>query len=314
MKKIIYLFGAIVLGTVSAIAQGPAFNMLQGNPDVRTSALGDVHLGMTDRMYIYTNPSALLKSDKSFNVDFSTEIFPASDEGTLMHYNLGAGYKINSMHAVLAGFRYTGGLSFPLSLTATPSSEMINAYEWAADLGYTYAVNTQWMVYATGTYVMSYLNQSASAYLFSAGASYNTLTTLMGKDAILTLGAKLSDVGPSFQYTGSDTKYSTPMSVELGGDMSMQLAPKHNIAWALGARYIIPESASQMLVGTGIEYMYDNMLALRAGYQYGSKAGSNIGLGLGAKFYGIKLDAGYNIAIGNSYGVNTLMVGIGYDF
>ena len=67
----------------------------------------------------------------------------------------------------------------------------------------------------------------------------------------------------------------------------------------------------------GAEYEYDSMIAVRAGYHYGSRENglpSYASVGVGVKFFGVNVDAAYLIGSPTSPLRNTFTVGVGYSF
>lgn len=316
MKKNFLLLLTLLLGSLSAMAQGRIFSIVEGNPDPKAFAMGNT-LGMrADRFHIFTNPGSMVLDENRLSVDVSTEIFPKPefDKGRMMQYNVAAGYKFLPQHAVMAGFRYAGGIQIPRMLDAsgTGSETTIAPFDWVADLGYSFAIQPSWSVYLTGAYATSYIGKTASALLFSVGTSYMGDLMIANSGATYSLSARISNIGGSVKYSDSEATYPSPMAVELGGDMVFPIASEHVVTWALGARYFTPKDATQLRMGTGVDYTYKDMVSVRAGYDHISNIGHNLRFGLGGKYMGVRLDVSYGVGLSNSYTANTLLVGLGY--
>ena len=96
-------------------AQGRALPFLMLNPDARAQSLGNTSVGLSQGMYLYTNPSSAFYTDKKASVDASLSFFP-KEEGATGHlgiYTATGHWRPAKSHAVMLGFRYAGGLTFP---------------------------------------------------------------------------------------------------------------------------------------------------------------------------------------------------------
>lgn len=230
-----------------------------------------------------------------------------------MQYNFATGYRFANRSALMAGVRYLGGLTVP-SVGATGEPDKVSPYDMAIDLGYSFAVTPEVAVYATATYARSHAATSANAYAFSAGAAYqkgfNICPTV---PTTLTVGARLLDFGKSVKFNDTGIPQSLPTSVAVGGDWAVNFAPQHALTYALSCRYFTPKDASETLLAGGLEYTYNRMLSARVGYQYADKGSNALTFGAGGELSGFKLNVAYHHAFAD-YGVDALMVGIGYAF
>ena len=169
-------------------------------------------------------------------------------------------------------------------------------------------------VYATATYARTHAETSANALAFSVGAAYQTDFNL-AKDmpTKLTVGARLMDFGKDVKFDNTGIPQSLPTSLVIGGDWSVGVAPKHALTYALSYRYFTPKDAHETLVGTGLEYTYNRIVSARVGYQHADKGSDAFTFGAGGQWAGFKLDIAYRQAF-KHYGVNGLIVGLGYSF
>lgn len=310
MTKLLSLV-ALSLVSLNVLAQGRILTTLETNPDVRTSAMGNVLLGNTDRMYIYTNPSALLFSDQKFGIDMSTELYPQESQGRLMQYSLGTAYKFHPGHAVFFGMRYMGGLSIDVS-TFPQVKKQQRPYDLTVDLGYAFTVTPGLSVYGTGTYVHSDIGATTDALTFSFGVGYQRPIEVNGHSSLLTVGARLLDAGTPVQYNKTGIFRSLPTSVVAGGDWAIALAEGDDLTYALGVRYFTPKEAKEVIIGTGLEYTFAKKISTRAGYEYTQLGGNNLSAGLGFHYKGMHLDVAYRHSLKAVTGVNTLTIGLGF--
>ena len=137
--------------------------------------------------------------------------------------------------------------------------------------------------------------------------------TIANKPANFMVDAKVAAIGPKLDY-GNGYKASMPTHVAVGGALSVDMADKHQVGAALSTRYFFQPSESKVfMVGGGLEYTYNNMVSVRAGYEYGDHNLSHFTMGVGVKYRGLRINGAYMLKAvdaGSSY----CTVGLGYDF
>ena len=187
-------------------------------------------------------------------------------------------------------------------------------YNWTLDLGYTYFLGKGFAAYATGSLIYSHLSKNATGAAFSVGGAYqNNELTLANKPANLMLDAKVGAIGPQLDY-GNKHKTTLPTYLAVGGALSVEVAEKHQVAAALSSRYFFqPSEAKLFMPGGGLEYTYNKMVSVRAGYEYGDHDLSHITMGAGFKYHGLRLNGAYNLKTADT-GSSYCTIGIGYDF
>lgn len=306
----------ITLGTCLAMevtAQSRILPVLEATPDARSAAMGGTLLGHANQMHIYANPAALAFSDQRFVADASLEAQPKIDDGRLMQYNFAAGYRFANRSALMAGMRYLGGLTVP-AVNAVGTTASVSPYDVTLDLGYAFSVTSQVAVYATATYAHAHAATSANALAFSLGAAFQQpFSVAKNMPSVLNLGVRLLDFGKSVKFNDTGVPQSLPTSLVAGGDWLVTVAPKHNLTYALSCRYFTPKDAHETLVGTGLEYTYNQLVSARVGYQFANKGSNALTVGAGGQLKGFKLNLAYHHAFAE-YGVDALMVGVGYAF
>lgn len=296
-------------------AQGRALPFLMLNPDARAQSLGNTAVGLSQGMYLYTNPSGIFYTDKKASVDASLSFFP-KEEGATGHlgiYTATGHWRPAKSHAVMLGFRYAGGLTFPgYDLFGQPTKDY-KPFDWALDLGYAYRFTPELSVFASGSFFYSHLSSNARGGAFGLGATYHKRDVRLGNhSAAYTLTAKVSDFGPKLDY--GNTEADLPASASLGGEFSMALSEQHAIAASLGARYyFLPKDSHLFTSGIGVEYTYDKKYSLRAGYELAEHNMSHATFGAGIKYGGLKFNAAYALKTSDN-GVNHFTLGLGFDF
>ena len=314
-SKHIIIACVALLGTMQARAQGQDLSVLAANPDARTAAMGNAAVA-ADGRYLYNNPSAFLCANKKFSADASASIYEKTEgyEGTFGLYTATVGYKFANRHAAFAGFRYAGGLKLKgYDMLGEPTKDY-QPYNWTIDLGYTYMIGNGFSAYAVGNVIFSHLSKNAVGGAFTIGASYQKSTTTAGnKSANLMLDAKVGAIGPQLDY-GNGNKTTMPTYVAVGGALTVDVADKHQVGGAWSTRYFFrPSEYKTLMLGAGLEYTYNKMVSLRAGYEYGDRNLSHITMGAGFKYGGLHLNGAYMLKTANA-GSSYCTIGLGYDF
>jgi hypothetical protein len=315
LKHIIIIACVALFGVTQANAQGQTLPILSANTDARAASMGNSSVA-AEGMYIYNNPSAFFGMDKKFTADVSASIYEKEEniEGTFGLYTASIGYKFAKRHAVLAGFRYAGGIKFKgANMLGEPTKEY-KPYDWTIDFGYAYMINKSFSAYATGSVIFSHLSKNANGGAFTVGASYqNNDITIANKQTKFIADAKVTALGPNLDY-GNGYKVPIPTHVAIGGVLLVDMTDKHQVGAALSTRYFFQPSESKVfMVGGGLEYTYNNMVSVRAGYEYGDHNLSHFTMGAGVKYHGLRINGAYmlkTVDAGSSY----CTVGLGYDF
>ena len=314
-SKHIIIACVALLCTMQARAQGQDLSVLAANPDARTAAMGNAAVA-ADGMYLYNNPSAFLCANKKFSADASASIYEKTEgyEGTFGLYTATVGYKFTNRHAAFAGFRYAGGLKLKgYDMLGEPTKDYL-PYNWTIDLGYAYMIGNGFSAYAVGNVIFSHLSKNAVGGAFTIGASYQKSTTTAGnKSANLMLDAKVGAIGPQLDY-GNGNKTTMPTYVAAGGALTVDVADKHQVGGAWSTRYFFrPSEYKTLMLGAGLEYTYNKMVSLRAGYEYGDRNLSHFTMGAGFKYGGLRLNGAYMLKTANA-GSSYCTIGLGYDF
>ena len=314
-SKHIIIACVALLCTMQARAQGQDLSVLAANPDARTAAMGNAAVA-ADGMYLYNNPSAFLCANKKFSADASASIYEKTEgyEGTFGLYTATMGYKLANRHAAFAGFRYAGGLKLKgYDMLGEPTKDYL-PYNWTIDLGYAYMIGNGFSAYAVGNVIFSHLSKNAVGGAFTIGASYQKSTTTAGnKSANLMLDAKVGAIGPQLDY-GNGNKTTMPTYVAAGGALTVDVADKHQVGGAWSTRYFFrPSEYKVLMLGAGLEYTYNKMVSLRAGYEYGDRNLSHFTMGAGFKYGGLRLNGAYMLKTANA-GSSYCTIGLGYDF
>lgn len=312
MKKIIITF----LFTLAAVAAANAQHVSSSaiNPDTRSSAMGDIKVALTANQFsVFNNTAAIALTDTKAAIGYSFTWRTASS--TIKNHNLqalGGFYKINKRHAIAAGVRY---FSTPKQDRLGDNGERLGTlkpYDLMIDLGYTFTITDYLGVSANVRFIQSSVDLgddnafAADLGLFFSKNRWNAALTL-------------NNIGSKVQYFPQGTEENMPTFVRLGASRDFILGSKHKLTAGLESAYMFfPSDYSGFEGGVGIEYMYDNLLAVRGGYRIGDEktTGNGYGtVGLGLHHWGFMLDASYMFGGKSKVPArSTVKISLGYKF
>lgn len=313
MKKIIYivLMAFLSLSSLSSLAQSSRpLPLLEINPDVRTSAMGDAYMGESKGMYIYTNPTSMLFRETTFYTDYTYLHYPTIEDSRQRFHAASLGFRYRN-HGLMAGFRYWGGLASERVGEDMIERKTIRPLDWTIDLTYAVMINDYFSAYVGGNFIQSYNSKVSHGFSGSVGAYYrNQFSFNNGNETNYTIGLAVQNIGQKVKY--GTVSYNLPSSVALGGSMDFELAEEHHMEVGLTSRYfILPSNAKSFTGGVGLEYSAFDIASLRCGYHWGDNSGY-FTVGGGAQYKFIHLDAAYIIAKAKEF--NILKVGVGFNF
>lgn len=318
------LFVLIMAALLSALvsfplqAQSRILPVMESTASVRSMGMGHTTLGLAKEMHLYSNPAALIFSEniEKGAIGVSRELFPKTDVGTLTEYNVATSYKFAGTRAAFWGFRYQGGLRIPFASEEKNEaiSNQLNPRECTVDLGYAFQVIPGIVVYAQGSYFSIKYATTAQGISFGAGVGYNKTFDTNTTTGVLTLAARLQDIGAGVKFDNKGLAQSLPTSVSLGGDYRQELIGEHYITLAVTGRYFTPRDADLFLIGMGLEYSYRDVLAARIGYRNGQREIAQWTVGLGGSYARFQLNTAYMISLRPETSPNILAVSLGYQF
>ncbi len=293
-----------------------SLDILKANPDVRSAGMGNALVGTNDRMYLYLNPGAFFQKKQKWAVDASWErykIESAEDVGSLNQYNFAAGYRLFPRHAVFAGMRYWGGLSMPnVGTDLNTRKRHTSPFDYTLDFGYAYQLTDKMTVFATGSYISSYIGRYGVAWSFGAGITYQMDLHIGQIPAYLHFLLKASDLGTALDY-GKSIDTALPGAVSGGVTLGFTPAEEHNLIFSLSDRYyVLPMRATTHFVSVGAEYGFKKTFFARCGYEQELRNNGFLTLGLGGQYRGVRLDASYRFATASMGSGNLFQIGMGF--
>lgn len=315
-KSVLALLAVAVFSVLQAGAQTRPLAVLESPADARAASMGGVSLMSTDRSYLYINPASIFDTDKMLTVTASGILFPEYEgiDGRLLNGAFSAGWKFLDRHVVYAGFRYQGGLSYESVLDQFGTTgKKTSPFDWSVDMGYAFKINEYFSAFATGSFIQTYTGRTAYGAAFSLGGNYHTSLMLGEYDSKLNVAARVADFGTPVYYSSKDG-YSLPTKAELTADLATSFNEDHKLGVVLGGRYyFLPTKAQTFQTNIGAEYTMFNIVSVRGGYQIGTNSSNFWSAGVGAQYYGVKLDFAYLGGKSDHFN-NRMMLTLSFDY
>jgi hypothetical protein len=311
-----------------------AVPFLNITPDSRSGAMGDAGVAISpDVNANYWNPAKLayLDDDDDISLSYSPWLRQLVPDISLSY--LSYAHKVDDRNTIGVSLRYFNYGSITLTDpnqnnegTYTPNEFYLNgsfARKFGDELslgltaGYIRS-NLSSASFATGSSAQA---QAGSAIAAGVSLFYTNKTQEFGEDAIFSFGTNISNIGSKISYAANGPKYFLPANLKIGAANTINLDGYNQITFTIDFnKLLVPANGADISVPSGIfgsfsdaaggfsgelqeitvspamEYWYNQIFALRAGYFYEnpSQGGSRyLTLGVGFKYDIFDFDFSY---------------------
>lgn len=226
------------------------------------------------------------------------------------YYNGAAGFNLKNKIGLSAGFSTGSGEAFELYDDNGNSKGNFTPKNMRANFGFSWRF-IKWMSiganvsYHTETLLEGSTSKAAMADVFLMG-EYNGIRAAAG---VRKLGGTVADSKENIFSPASSAVAAIGYSKDFGKNR-IEAEADMDYYFSGGAT----EASAPFSVSLGVAYTYNDMVAIRGGYHTGGVIGNFASLGLGVKFYGVRLDAAFLLAGSGNPMNKTLGVGLGYCF
>lgn len=319
----LFVLGAINLPAQTQTNGSQANNVVTAvpflliTPDARAGSMGNAGVaveGDVNSSSINAAKLAYLNETYGFGISYSPWLKNVVPDINLAY--LSGYYKLDDRNTLAASLRFFSLGSVTLIDENEQNLGTFNPSEVAFDASYVRSFGEEFALGTTLRYIYSNLSsgqfgatqQSSDGQAVAVDVSgiYRTQTQFLNTDAILSLGANISNIGTKMSYSTGGTNYFLPTNLKLGGastflideyseftfalDFNKLLVPTQPIYGANGEivsgrnpNRSVPagifgsfsdapggfgEELKEVNISTGIEYRYNKQFALRAGYHY----------------------------------------------
>ncbi|UKT63344.1 type IX secretion system outer membrane channel protein PorV [Pedobacter mucosus] len=287
-------------------------------PDARTGSMGDAGVAVTgdvNSSSINSSKLAFLDKPYGFSVSYSPWLKNLVPDINLAY--LSGFYKLDSRNTIGASLRYFSLGSIQLTDINQQDLGTSNPNELALDFSYARSFGEEFSLGSSLRYIYSNLasGQFSSGQVHSGNAVavdisglYRTTSSIFGKEAVLSAGANISNIGTKMSYSDGGESFFLPTNFKLGGASTITLDDLSTFTFALDFnKLLVPtqpiydannnvisgkdpnrsvpagifgsfndapggfsEELKEVGISTGMEYWYNQQFALRAGYNYQS--------------------------------------------
>lgn len=327
----------------SVIGQDPdnknittAVPFLTITPDSRAAGMGDAGVATSpDVNSAYWNAGKLAFIDKGYGVSLSYTPWLSKIINDMRIVYLSGFYKINREQSVAMSLRYFDQGKIDYRNTTNEYIGTGNPRDFSADVTYSRLLTEHLGLGVTLRYINSNLTGATNlgtgvdakpgqSVAVDLGVFYTK--PLKSKNATLSWGASISNVGAKITYTNSESANFIPTNLRIGGAYKMELDAVNSMTFALDLnKLMVPspapgstqksllsgifgsfgdaqgglsEELAEITISPGIEYWYNQTFAGRLGYFYEAKDKGNrkyLTAGIGFKKDNFSFDGAYMI-------------------
>jgi hypothetical protein len=340
-------------GTSQAAAIQTAVPFLLITPDSRSGAMGEAGVALSpDANSNFWNPAklAFIESPDNVSVNYSPWLRSLIPDVTLSY--LGYAHKLDERNTIGAAIRYFNvGTIQSYDGFQNFQGNFISS-EYSIDASFARTFGEEFSIGLTARYIRSNLSNGYSvsgvtakpgnALAADVSMFYKTQAQQFGKDALFSFGLNISNIGTKISYSNDGTKYFLPTNLKLGIADMVNLDDVNSVTFAFDInKLLVPtrpnssasvpsglfgsfsdaplsEEIQELSFSPGIEYWYNKLFALRAGYLYQNpnKGGLHyLTIGTGFKYEQFAFDFSYIAASQQSSPLaNTLRFSLSANF
>jgi hypothetical protein len=318
-------------GSNQATAIQTAVPFLLITPDSRSGAMGEAGVALSpDANSSFWNPSklAFVEAPDNISVNYSPWLRSLIPDVTLSY--LGYAHKLDERNTIGASIRYFNVGTIQAYDNLQNFQGNFISSEYSIDASFARTFGEDFSLGLTARYVRSNLSNgySASGVTAKPGNAlaadvsmyYKTQAQQFGKDATFSFGANISNIGTKISYSNDGTKYFLPTNLKIGIADMVNLDDVNSFTFAFDInKLLVPtrpnsdvsvpsglfgsftdasftEEIQELSFSPGVEYWYNKLFALRAGYLYQNpnKGGLRyLTLGTGFKYQEFAFDFSY---------------------
>jgi hypothetical protein len=301
------------------------------SPDARAAGIGDVGVATSpDANSTFWNAGKLAFIDKGYGGSLSYTPWLGKIINDMWITYLSGFYKINREEAVGMSMKYFNLGEIEFRDDGNISRGRFNAREVAFDGTYSRLLTDHFSIGGSLRYIYSNLTGALPASDASAAHSVAVdigvfyTKPFESKNATLSLGAAISNIGAKVSYSSSNNPDFIPTNLRLGGAYKTDLDATNTLTFALDFnKLMVPTTApgsrnqpllsgifgsfsdapggfseelSEITISGGLEYWYNQTFAGRLGYFYEDQTKGNrkyLTAGVGFKFQDFGVDVAY---------------------
>ncbi len=285
-------------------------------PDARAGAMGEAGVAvMPDGNAMSINPAKLAFLEKPYGVSLSYSPWLKNLVPDINLAYLSGYYQLDDRTVLGASLRYFSLGEITLVDEFRNNQGTFSPNEFAIDATYSRRFGDNFSLGTTARFIRSNLTtgqiggsqqKAGSAVAVDVSAFFKKPTVLFGKDAILSAGLNLSNIGTKMSFAETQNRRFLPANMKLGGASTFIIDDYNQFTIALDFnKLMVPtdpirdtdgniisgkdpyrsvpsgiigsfgdapggfkEELKEVAISTGLEYTYNQQFAVRAGYFY----------------------------------------------
>jgi len=252
-----------LLGQVNTITTAVPFLLI--GPDSRAGGMGDYGVATSpDPNSIHWNAAKLAFSDKKagFAVSYTPWLRALVNDINLAYLS---GYKkISDGQAIGGSLRYFSLGNIDFTNENAEKTGSFNPNEWALDLAYSRKLGENFSGGLALRYIYSNLTggiaianntiqtRPGTSVAADLSAYYTKEIQVSNKDAKLSFGINLSNLGSKISYTDTKSKDFIPTNFRMGGNLELKLDDYNTISWGMDInKLLVPTPPVYLKTPTG---------------------------------------------------------------
>lgn len=345
-------------GTANPVQTTFPFMLIE--PDARAGAMGGAGAATSsDANSANYNPSKFAFIDHLSGLSVSYVPWLRNSVSDMSLSYLSVYHKISDNYVIAGSLRYFSMGNVDITDDDGSSVSKYEPNEFAMDVTLARKFGETFSLATTARYMRSNLGngaassnpQTANAFAADISATIKTNTTLFQKEAELTYGLNISNIGAKVSYSKDGPKYFLPTNLKLGAASAFKLDGKNKFTLALDLNKLLvpagqqgidqfgnifydtsnisvpsgifksfgnPGGFKEITYSLGAEYEYDQLFAIRAGYFYENPDKGNrqyFTTGAGFHYKQLNFDFAYLFANQQTSPLaNTLRLSLAYSF
>lgn len=311
MKRYILIAALVLAGTVAS-AQDITADKLSGT-SMTFSRIGrnPAALGMGNTSLLETsftgysafgNIAALPFSSNMVDGQLSYQMWAPKSPSSSTNINAGVGFNIKDKIGISASFSSDKSGTSMLAPSRAVVDKTILPSSMMLGVGFSYRFIPQLSVGVNARYLSQQLSEH------NPFTDFGVDVLLMSSFSGVKIAGGITSLGGKVKSTDSKS-FSLPTAASLAAGYEKVFGEKHGIDVRAEAEYYL---AGGFRAALGASYAFNDMVFVRAGYNFGGVCANFASVGLGVKFFGVNLNLAY--LLGDSPAGGTLCAGLGYSF
>ena len=309
IEKYMKKFFVLIITIVPLITFAQSVSFVNTPSDARSAAMGNATYALSGVAFVTHHNSASVFFSEYENSAGISYMSWQPDVAGCSQINIGAHFRTLKYLGMALGYKHN---ILPETQLYDENGNPLGNFtpkENAIDIGFAFRVSERFSISTDLRYIRSIMStkNEGSAVAFNLNTMYSANN--------LNLAFGISNIGSKIDY--GYNKYDLPATVKAGAVYS-HISEKQRFTFSGEVDYLVSPSDYRGLIGgVGIEYMFNNTLAIRGGYHVSdkSKTGpSYASLGAGVNVNILSFNAAYWLAGSDNPANKSFLISLSINF